>query len=123
MLSESEIEANAQTFHDQASRILDTDPERLEVRRNGEWLELGMAELLGLVRTTTVAQMLEREDFAKRFTASAPISMLELMYPLLQGYDSVAVAPTWSWGAPTRSSTCCWAATSSAPRGSRSRRS
>jgi tyrosyl-tRNA synthetase len=91
MLSEQEIEANAQTFQDQASRILDTDPERLEVRRNGEWLELGMAELLKLVRTTTVAQLLEREDFAKRMAAREPISMLELMYPLLQGYDSVAV--------------------------------
>jgi tyrosyl-tRNA synthetase len=91
MLSEREIEANAQTFQEQASRILDTDPELLEVRRNSEWLELGMAELLALVRTTTVAQMLEREDFAKRWEASAPISMLELMYPLLQGYDSVAV--------------------------------
>jgi tyrosyl-tRNA synthetase len=92
MLSESEIEANAQTFQDQAGRILDQDPERLEVRHNGEWLQMGMAELLKLVRTTTVAQLLEREDFAKRFTASRPISMLELMYPLLQGYDSVAVA-------------------------------
>lgn len=91
MLSEQEIQANARTFQDQASRILDTDPERLEVRRNGEWLEMGMAELLKLVRTTTVAQLLEREDFAKRFSASAPISMLELMYPLLQGYDSVAI--------------------------------
>jgi tyrosyl-tRNA synthetase len=91
MLSEREIEANARTFRDQASRILDQDPERLEVRRNGEWLELGMAELLKLVRTTTVAQLLEREDFAKRWSASQPISMLELMYPLLQGYDSVAV--------------------------------
>jgi tyrosyl-tRNA synthetase len=91
MLSESEIEANAQTFQDQAGRILDQDPERLEVRHNGEWLQMGMAELLKLVRTTTVAQLLEREDFAKRFTASRPISMLELMYPLLQGYDSVAV--------------------------------
>jgi len=91
MLSEGEIDANAQTFQDQASRILDTDPERLEVRRNGEWLELGMAELLTLVRTTTVAQLLEREDFAKRWSTSEPISMLELMYPLLQGYDSVAV--------------------------------
>jgi tyrosyl-tRNA synthetase len=91
MLSEREIAANAQTFHDQASRILDTDPERLEVRRNGEWLELGMVELLALMRTSTVAQMLEREDFAKRWSASQPISMLELMYPLLQGYDSVAV--------------------------------
>jgi tyrosyl-tRNA synthetase len=91
MLSEQEIEANAQTFQDQASRILDTDPERLEVRRNGEWLELGMAELLKLVRTTTVAQLLEREDFAKRMAARESISMLELMYPLLQGYDSVVV--------------------------------
>jgi tyrosyl-tRNA synthetase len=92
MLSVQEIETNAQTFQDQAARILDTDPERLEVRHNGEWLELGMAELLSLVRTTTVAQLLEREDFAKRWSASEPISMLELMYPLLQGYDSVAVA-------------------------------
>jgi tyrosyl-tRNA synthetase len=91
MLSEQEIEANAQTFQDQASRILDADPERLEVRRNGEWLELGMAALLELVRTSTVAQLLEREDFAKRMAARESISMLELMYPLLQGYDSVAV--------------------------------
>ncbi len=91
MLSEQEITANAQTFQEQASRILNQDPERLEVRRNGEWLDMGMGELLKLVRTTTVAQLLEREDFAKRWSASAPISMLELMYPLLQGYDSVAV--------------------------------
>jgi tyrosyl-tRNA synthetase len=92
MLSAQEIEANARTFQDQAARILDAAPERLEVRHNGEWLELGMAELLSLVRTTTVAQLLEREDFAKRWSASEPITMLELMYPLLQGYDSVAVA-------------------------------
>jgi len=91
MLSEAEITANAQTFQDQAAKILDPDPERLEVRCNGEWLELGMAELLGLLRTTTVAQLLERDDFAKRWQAKEPISMLELMYPLLQGYDSVAV--------------------------------
>lgn len=91
MLSPREIEANAQTFQEQASRILDTDPARLEVRRNGEWLDMGMAELLRLVRTTTVAQMLERDDFAKRYAAREPISILELLYPLLQGYDSVAV--------------------------------
>jgi tyrosyl-tRNA synthetase len=91
MLSAREIEANARTFQDQAARILDLDIERLEVRRNGEWLELGMTELLELVRTSTVAQLLEREDFAKRWSASEPISILELMYPLLQGYDSVAV--------------------------------
>jgi tyrosyl-tRNA synthetase len=91
MLSELEIEANAATFQEQALKILDPDPERLEVRRNSEWLDMGMIELLGLLRTTTVAQMLERDDFAKRFAAKEPISMLELLYPLLQGYDSVAI--------------------------------
>jgi tyrosyl-tRNA synthetase len=91
MLSEAEIEANAATFQEQALKILDASPERLEVRRNGEWLDMQMVELLALVRTTTVAQILEREDFAKRWSASEPISMLELLYPLLQGYDSVAV--------------------------------
>ena len=91
MLSEAEIEANAATFQEQASRILDPDPERLEVRRNGEWLDMALTELLALVRTTTVAQLLERDDFAKRLLAREPISMLELLYPLLQGYDSVAV--------------------------------
>jgi tyrosyl-tRNA synthetase len=91
MLSLEEIEANARTFQDQALRILDPDPERLEVRRNSEWLGLGMTEMLRLMGTTTVAQLLEREDFSKRWSARGPISMLELMYPLLQGYDSVAV--------------------------------
>jgi tyrosyl-tRNA synthetase len=91
LLSEEEIDANAQTFQDQALRILDPDPERLEVRRNGEWLDMPMGDLLRLVRTTTVAQLLEREDFSKRWDARQPISLLELMYPVLQGYDSVAV--------------------------------
>ncbi len=91
MLSEAEIVANAKTFQDQATLILDPDPERLEVRRNSEWLDMSMADLLALVRTTTVAQMLEREDFAKRWHAKEPISVLELLYPLLQGYDSVAI--------------------------------
>jgi tyrosyl-tRNA synthetase len=91
MLSAEEIEANAATFQEQALRILDPDPELLEVRFNGEWLDMPMLELLALVRTTTVAQLLERDDFAKRWSAREPISMLELMYPLLQGYDSVAI--------------------------------
>lgn len=91
MLSEAEIEANAATFQAQALKILDGSAARLEVRRNGEWLDMPMVDLLALVRTTTVAQILEREDFAKRWSASEPISMLELLYPLLQGYDSVAV--------------------------------
>jgi tyrosyl-tRNA synthetase len=91
MLSGAQIEANAATFQTQALKILDGNPERLEVRRNGEWLDMSMVNLLSLVRTTTVAQILEREDFAKRWSASEPISMLELLYPLLQGYDSVAI--------------------------------
>jgi tyrosyl-tRNA synthetase len=91
MLSEEEIEVNAATFQEQALRILDPDRDRLEVRRNSEWLEMSTIEMLALLRTTTVAQMLERDDFAKRWGASEPISMLELLYPLLQGYDSVAV--------------------------------
>jgi tyrosyl-tRNA synthetase len=91
MLSEQQIDANAATFHGQALKILDPDPELLEVRRNSEWLDMAMVELLKLVGTTTAAQLLEREDFAKRWLAREPISMLELMYPLLQGYDSVAI--------------------------------
>jgi tyrosyl-tRNA synthetase len=91
LLSEEEITANAQTFREQALEILDGDPERLEVRRNSEWLDLGIGELLALLKTTTVAQLVEREDFAKRLRAGQPVSMLELLYPMLQGYDSVAV--------------------------------
>jgi tyrosyl-tRNA synthetase len=91
MLSGAEIDTNAATFQEQAVKILDPDPERLEVRRNSEWLDMPMLELLELVRTTTAAQLLERDDFAKRLSASEPISVLELLYPLLQGYDSVAV--------------------------------
>ena len=91
MLSDEDIEANARTYQEQAFRILDDDPERLEIRRNGEWLDMRMAELLRLLRTTTVAQLLERDDFAKRMAANRPISMLELLYPLMQGYDSVQV--------------------------------
>jgi tyrosyl-tRNA synthetase len=91
VLSEAEIDANAATFQQQAARVLDEDPARLELRRNSEWLEMAMPDLLRLVGTTTVAQLLERDDFAKRMAAAQPISILELLYPLLQGYDSVAV--------------------------------
>ena len=65
-----------------------------------------MEDLFRLVRAVTVAQLLERDDFAKRFAANEPISLLELLYPVLQGYDSVAIAPTSSSAAPTRPSTC-----------------
>jgi tyrosyl-tRNA synthetase len=89
VLSPAEIDANAQTFQDQALKVLDS--ERLEVRFNGEWLDMSMEDLFRLARIPTVAQLLERDDFAKRFAAHQPISVLELLYPLLQGYDSVAV--------------------------------
>jgi len=88
-LDPEEIDANAETFRQQAFKIL--DPERTEVRRNGEWLDMAMEELFRLARTATVAQLLERDDFAKRYSAGVPISILELLYPLLQGYDSVQV--------------------------------
>jgi tyrosyl-tRNA synthetase len=89
ILDPAQIDANARTFHEQAVKVLDADC--LEVRFNSEWLDMTMSELFGLLRTTTVAQLLERDDFAKRFAARQPISVLELLYPLLQGYDSVAV--------------------------------
>jgi tyrosyl-tRNA synthetase len=89
VLEPAEIDANARTYQEQAMKVL--DPERLEVRFNGEWLDMSMESLFALVRTTTVGQLLERDDFAKRFAAHEPISVLELLYPLMQGYDSVAV--------------------------------
>jgi tyrosyl-tRNA synthetase len=89
VLAPEEIDRNAQTFQQQAYRIL--DPERTEVRFNGEWLAMEMEDLFRLARTSTVAQLLERDDFAKRYAAGEPISILELLYPLMQGYDSVAV--------------------------------
>jgi tyrosyl-tRNA synthetase len=90
ILSSEEIDRNAERFVAQASTII--DPERTEVRFNGEWLAgLDFAEILRLTRTTTVAQILERDDFAKRQRERAPISVSELLYPLMQAYDSVAV--------------------------------
>jgi tyrosyl-tRNA synthetase len=90
LLSDEEIDANARTYVDQALQLL--DPDRTEVRFNSEWLAgLTYAEILRLTRTTTVAQMLERDDFAKRYAAREPVSVSELLYPLMQAYDSVAV--------------------------------
>ena len=84
------LDENAKLFAEQAFRIL--DQERTEIRFNGEWLgKLDYAELVRLTRTGTVARLLERDDFAKRFDAREPISVSELLYPFAQGYDSVAV--------------------------------
>ena len=89
VLSGEEIDANAATFQRQAFKVL--DPEQTEVRRNGEWLDMPADDLFRLGRHATVAQMLARDDFAKRWEAQQPISVLELLYPLLQGNDSVAI--------------------------------
>src|SRR6185437_7316225 len=88
-LSGEEIDRNAVTYQEQAMKVL--DPERTEVKRNGEWLDMPAEDLFRLARTATVAQILERDDFSKRWSAREPVSVLELLYPLLQGYDSVAI--------------------------------
>jgi tyrosyl-tRNA synthetase len=92
VLSDVEIDKNAKTYLVQASQIIETDPDRLEVRFNGEWLaKLDFAEVVRLTRTITVARLLERDDFAKRYLAQSPISVSELLYPFMQAYDSVAI--------------------------------
>jgi tyrosyl-tRNA synthetase len=89
VLSPEEIDQNAATFQAQALRVL--LPDRLEIRFNSEWLAMSMPEVFRLLGSATVAQIIEREDFAKRLGDGSPVSMLELLYPLLQGYDSVAI--------------------------------
>jgi len=90
VLSDEVLDANAEHFAGQAFRIL--DPAKTEIRRNGEWLaKLSFAEVVRLTRILTVARLLERDDFAKRFEAKEPISLSELLYPPMQAYDSVAI--------------------------------
>jgi tyrosyl-tRNA synthetase len=89
ILTPEEIDANAKTFQDQAFKVLDRDA--TEVRFNSEWLDMPLQDLFQLMAKVTVARLLEREDFTKRMKADQPISSLELLYPILQGYDSVAV--------------------------------
>src|SRR5215217_828433 len=90
VLSDKEIDANAKRYFEQAKQII--DPKKTEVRFNGEWLaKLDFAEVVRLTRTITVARLLERDDFEQRFSAESPISVSELLYPLMQAYDSVAV--------------------------------
>jgi tyrosyl-tRNA synthetase len=90
VLSDDEIDSNAEHYFEQAKQIIDAD--KTEVRFNGEWLaKLDFAEVVRLTRTITVARLLERDDFAKRFSTQTPISVSELLYPFMQAYDSVAV--------------------------------
>jgi tyrosyl-tRNA synthetase len=89
VLTPDQIDANAKTFQDQAFKVLERDA--TEVRFNSEWLDMPAHELFELMGKVTVARLLEREDFTKRMKADQPISSLELLYPILQGYDSVAI--------------------------------
>jgi tyrosyl-tRNA synthetase len=91
VVSGEEIDRNLETYSSQAMKVLRDDPDLLEIRRNSEWLDMAMEDLFRLARTATAAQILERDDFAKRWSAREPITILELLYPLLQGYDSVAI--------------------------------
>ncbi len=89
-LTREQIEANAKTYYAQASLVL--DPARTEIRYNSEWSDpLGARGMIQLAAKYTVARMLERDDFTKRFQSNTPISVHELLYPLMQGYDSVAL--------------------------------
>src|SRR4051812_18812055 len=89
-LTREQIEANAQTYYRQASLVL--DPSKTEIRYNSEWSDpLGARGMIQLAARYTVARMMERDDFAKRFAAQTPISVHEFLYPLMQGYDSVAL--------------------------------
>src|SRR3984893_11253420 len=92
LLSDEEIAPNAKNYYEQACQLI--DPERTELLFNSEWLsKLDFAETLRLTRTVTVARLLERDDFSKRYAAREPISVSELLYPLMQAYDPLAAEP------------------------------
>jgi tyrosyl-tRNA synthetase len=92
MLSEADIESHATTYFEQAGKILDTAPGKLEIRRNSEWLAgMRLVDVLQLTSRMTVARMLERDTFEKRYEADVPIGLHEFLYPLMQGYDSVMI--------------------------------
>lgn len=92
ILTSEEIEANAQTYLEQATLILDDAPDRLELRRNSEWLgEMDLADIIRLASQMTVARMMERDTFETRYKAGHPISIHEFLYPLMQGWDSVCI--------------------------------
>ena len=89
-LTKEEIKKNAATYVEQVAKIL--DPKKIEIRFNSEWLDkLGIQDLIELCASVTVAQLIEREDFARRLKEKQPISLHELLYPIMQGYDSVSI--------------------------------
>jgi tyrosyl-tRNA synthetase len=107
ILSEDQIKANAETYFEQAGKILDTAGDKLEIRYNSQWLnDLSFAEVLKLASRMTVAQMLERDTFAKRYKGGSPIGIHEFIYPLMQGYDSVVLEADVELGATDQTFNC-----------------
>lgn len=91
-LTLDEVKKNSETYLDQAAKILDTHKNKLEIRKNSEWFEkMSLSEFMALCSKNTVARILERDDFRKRFKANEPLSITEILYPIMQGYDSVVV--------------------------------
>ena len=123
ILTADEIKQNAQSYFDQAGKILDMSPKKVEVRYNSEWLaDLRLADVIKLTASITVARMLERDTFEIRYKNGDPIGVHEFLYPLMQGYDSVRSKAMSNWAAPTRPTTTLSAATCSDKTG-RNRRS
>ena len=107
VLSEAQIKQNARTYFDQAGKVLDTSPDRLEVRYNSEWLgELTFADVLKLAARMTVARMMERDTFEIRYKAGDPIGVHEFLYPLMQGHDSVAIRADVELGGTDQTFNC-----------------
>jgi len=107
VLSEKQIRENADTYFEQAGKVLDTSPEKLEVRYNSEWLAgLTFADVLRLAASMTVARMLERDTFEKRYKAGDPIGVHEFLYPLMQAHDSVAIEADVELGGTDQTFNC-----------------
>jgi len=107
VLSPDQIKENARTYFDQAGKVLDTSPERLEIRYNSEWLEkLTFADVLKLAARMTVARMMERDTFEIRYKAGDPIGIHEFLYPLVQGHDSVAIEADVELGGTDQTFNC-----------------
>jgi len=107
VLSDDEIRANARTYFEQAGKVLDTRPEKLELRYNSEWLaKLTFADVLRLAARMTVARMLERDTFEKRHRAGDPIGVHEFLYPLMQAHDSVVIEADVELGGTDQTFNC-----------------
>jgi len=107
VLSDDEIRTNARTYFEQAGKVLDSAPEKLELRYNSEWLaKLTFADVLRLAASMTVARMLERDTFEKRYRAGDPIGVHEFLYPLMQAYDSVAIRADVELGGTDQTFNC-----------------